>query len=250
MHILWNFIQRLLSAVGLLFLSPVLVPVLILVWAQDGHSPFYVAQRTGKNSVKFKMIKIRSMVVNADKTGVDSTANNDQRITAVGGFVRKYKLDEFVQLFNVLVGDMSLVGPRPNVPRETDLYTPEEQQLLTVKPGITDFASIVFADEGDILEGSEDADISYHQLIRPGKSRLGLFYLKNTNPIVDIKIVFLTVLAVVCRDCALRSVSEVLKKMGADSSLVLLASRTDPLVPSPPPGAASLVVSRDGRVDV
>ena len=144
------------SALGLAVASFILIPTLILVWWQDKHSPFYIAQRVGKGGHLFKMIKIRSMIVNAEKTGVDSTAANDNRITAVGHFIRRYKLDELSQLWNVLRGDMSLVGPRPNVKRDTDLYTSTEKRLLTVKPGITDFASIVFADEADILKDYPD----------------------------------------------------------------------------------------------
>ena len=154
------------SSLGLIVASPVLCPVIFLVWRQDKQSPFYVAPRVGKNGIPFKMVKLRSMIVNADRSGVDSTSVNDQRITKVGHFIRRSKLDELTQLWNVLIGDMSLVGPRPNVRRETDLYTKLEQKLLTVKPGITDFASIVFSDEGDILKDVEDPDIAYNQLIR------------------------------------------------------------------------------------
>ena len=102
----------------------------------------------------FRMVKLRSMVINADASGVNSTSNTDTRITAVGRFIRKFKLDELMQLWNVLIGDMSLVGPRPNVRSETDMYTPVERKLLTVRPGITDLASIVFSDEGEILSRS------------------------------------------------------------------------------------------------
>ena len=125
------------------------------------------------------MVKIRSMIINADKTGVDSTSSDDMRITSVGKVIRKLKLDELSQLWNVLIGDMSLVGPRPNVKSETDLYTKIEKNLLNVKPGITDFSSIVFSDEGDILSGSDDPDLLYNQLIRPWKSRLSLFYIEK-----------------------------------------------------------------------
>jgi lipopolysaccharide/colanic/teichoic acid biosynthesis glycosyltransferase len=169
------------SFFGLLCSAPILLPVMFVVWRQDGNSPFYVAERTGLNGKAFKMIKLRSMIVNADKSGVDSTGANDMRITPVGHFIRRYKLDELTQLWNVLKGDMSLVGPRPNVKRETDLYTSEERRLLSVKPGITDFSSIVFSDEGDILKDKSDPDIAYHQLIRPGKSRLGIFYIENRS---------------------------------------------------------------------
>jgi len=113
----------LLSILGLIIASPILIPVIIIVWMQDWHSPFYVASRVGEKETLFKMIKLRSMIVNADKSGVDSTSANDQRITNIGRFIRKFKLDELTQLWNVLIGDMSLVGPRPNVKRETDLYT-------------------------------------------------------------------------------------------------------------------------------
>ena len=133
--------------------SPVLLPVMFLVWWQDRHSPFYVASRVGLDQRPFRMVKLRSMRIGADKSGVDSTSAGDSRITPVGHFIRRYKLDELTQLWNVLIGDMSLVGPRPNVERETRLYTDLEQRLLTVKPGITDYASIVFADEGEILQG-------------------------------------------------------------------------------------------------
>ena len=138
------------SALALLATSPVLLLVMFLVWRQDGHSPFYIAPRMGLNERPFNMIKMRSMIINADKTGVDSTGSNDARITKLGHFIRRFKLDELTQLWNVLIGDMSLVGPRPNVKRETDLYTSVEKKLLFVKPGITDISSIVFSDEGEI----------------------------------------------------------------------------------------------------
>jgi lipopolysaccharide/colanic/teichoic acid biosynthesis glycosyltransferase len=147
------------SFFGLVVLSPLLIPVMLLIWRQDRHSPLYIAPRVGKDGKIFKMFKLRSMVADADKTGVDSTSAGDSRITPIGHFVRKFKLDEFTQLWNVLKGDISLVGPRPNVKRETDLYTNLEQGLLSVKPGITDFSSIVFSDEGDILKHSKDPDI-------------------------------------------------------------------------------------------
>jgi lipopolysaccharide/colanic/teichoic acid biosynthesis glycosyltransferase len=236
-----------LSAMGLLVASPVLLPVMFLVWRQDRHSPFYVAPRTGVNDSLFKMIKLRSMVINADKSGVDSTAANDRRITRVGHFIRRYKLDEITQLWNVLLGDMSLVGPRPNVKRETDLYTPEERRLLTAKPGITDFASIVFSDEGDILKGSADPDIAYNQLIRPGKSVLGLFYIDHRSIWVDLRLILLTVLAIVSRSRALAGVQGLLKKLGAPPEILDMASRARPLVPMPPPGSSKVVTSRDGN---
>jgi lipopolysaccharide/colanic/teichoic acid biosynthesis glycosyltransferase len=233
------------SALGLIAVSPVLLPVMFLVWWQDRHSPFYVATRMGKDEVPFRMVKLRSMVVSADKTGVDSTSADDQRITPVGHFIRRYKLDELTQLWNVLRGDMSLVGPRPNVKRETDLYTPAERQLLSVKPGVTDFASIVFSDEGDVLKDQADPDIAYNQLIRPGKSLLGIFYVDHRSLWVDIRLCGLTAITIVSRPRALDGVQRVLRRLGATPEILEIASRKSPLVPMPPPGSDSLVTSRD-----
>lgn len=233
------------SLLGLILASPILVPVIFLVWRQDRHSPFYVAERVGRDFMPFKMVKLRSMVKDADITGVDSTSVNDLRITPVGQFIRKYKLDELTQLWNVLKGDMSLVGPRPNVKRETDLYTTEERSLLDLKPGITDFASIVFSDEGEILSGQEDPDVAYNQLIRPGKSRLGLFYIKIATIRTDFVLLFITVIAVLSRVSALSLNTRYLTFIGAPQELVKIAIRDSALVPTPPPGSDSIVNSRD-----
>jgi lipopolysaccharide/colanic/teichoic acid biosynthesis glycosyltransferase len=188
-----RFCDVLISAGGLILLSPVLLFVMLLIWIHDFSSPFYIAPRVGKNGLLFNMVKLRSMVVNADQTGVDSTSSRDPRITPTGHFVRKFKLDEVTQLWNVLKGDMSLVGPRPNVKRETDLYTSIENELLRVRPGITDFSSIVFSDENEILKNSKEPDIDYNQLIRPWKSRLGLLYIKNATFKLDVTLLFLTI---------------------------------------------------------
>ncbi len=235
------------SGLGLLLASPVLLPVMFLVWKQDKHSPFYVAPRVGKGDTVFSMVKLRSMVINADKSGVDSTGANDRRITPVGHFIRRYKLDELSQLWNVLKGDMSMVGPRPNVKRETDLYTPVERGLLNVRPGITDFASIVFSDEGDILKDQVDPDIAYNQLIRPGKSKLGLFYIANRSLWLDIRLCWLTAIAIASRERALEGVQHILRNLGANEELRQIAARKEPLVPMPPPGGDRIVTSRDGN---
>jgi lipopolysaccharide/colanic/teichoic acid biosynthesis glycosyltransferase len=234
---------------GLMLASPILIPVMFLVWIQDWHSPFYIAPRIGKNEKLFRMFKLRSMIINADKSGVDSTSSNDKRITGVGRFIRKYKLDELTQLWNVLLGDMSLVGPRPNVKRETDLYTLEEKKLLTVKPGITDFSSIVFSDEGDILKDQSDPDIAYNQLIRPGKSMLGIFYIENRSFLLDIKLIFLTIVAIVSKKKALVNLVEILKQFNANSLILQIASREENLMPMPPPGAKNIVTNREGRIE-
>ena len=205
--------------------------------------------RVGKEEKTFKMFKLRSMIVNADKTGVDSTSNNDMRITSIGKFIRKFKMDELSQLINVLLGDMSLVGPRPNVQREIDLYTKSEKKLLLVRPGITDISSIVFSDEGEILSNSKDPDIDYNQLIRPGKGYLGIFYIENQSFLLDIKLIFITLITIFNRNLALKNVSKVLKKYNASESLIKIAERKEKLVPSPPPGSINIVKDRSGKVD-
>ena len=237
-----------LSAAGLTASAPVLVPVLLATWAQDKHSPFYIADRVARGGGTFRMVKVRSMVMNADKSGVDSTAADDKRITPVGQFVRKFKIDELPQLWNVLKGDMSLVGPRPNVQRDVALYTEEEQRLLTVRPGITDLSSIVFSDEGAILEGAPDPDLDYNQRIRPYKSRMGLLLVDNDSVGLDLQIIGLTLVAIANKRRALDGVVKILDRLGADELLKRVASRIEPLRPYPPPGAMEVVKSRDARV--
>jgi lipopolysaccharide/colanic/teichoic acid biosynthesis glycosyltransferase len=248
MKVVSTFLKRgvdiLLSLLGLILASPILIPVMFLVWKQDRHSPFYVAERMGKKEKPFKMVKLRSMIKNADAQGIDSTGANDMRITPVGHFIRSYKLDELTQLWNVLKGDMSLVGPRPNVKRETDLYTSQEKVLLSIKPGITDFASIVFSDEGEILADKADPDIAYNQLIRPGKSRLGLFYIQKNNLLVDLSLILFTALAIVSKRRALKALVGLLKVLRAPQELLEIASREKPLTPQPPPGSTQVVTSR------
>jgi lipopolysaccharide/colanic/teichoic acid biosynthesis glycosyltransferase len=232
------------ALLGLIAAAPVLLPVMFLVWRQDRHTPFYIAPRVGKGERMFRMVKLRSMVVNADRSGVDSTSGNDPRITPVGQFIRRYKLDEVTQLWNVFKGDMSLVGPRPNVKRETDLYTAEEKRLLQVKPGITDIASIVFADEGDILKDQADPDLAYNQLIRPWKSRLGLLYVERRSIGLDLYLILLTLGAIVRRKAALAAVGRLVRRLGASDELVRVSARSSSLVPHPPPGATEIVTTR------
>jgi len=239
-----RLVDILASLFGLLITSPILLPVMFLVWKEDKKSPFYIAPRSGRNGTIFKMVKLRSMVVDADKTGVDSTSGNDMRITPIGHKIRRYKLDELVQLWNVLIGDMSLVGPRPNVKTETDLYTDVEKKLLLVRPGITDFSSIVFSDEGEILEGRDNPDLAYNQLIRPWKSRLGLIYIKNQSFLLDLQLVLYTVVAIISKQKALIWVVEKLKKLNVDAETIKISKRKVSLYPFPPPGSGEIVSSR------
>lgn len=233
-----------LSVLGLVVLSPVLLIVALAIWAQDFHSPLYVATRVGRGERLFRLLKFRSMIVRADRSGVDSTAGDDPRITAIGKFIRRTKLDEVPQLLNVIAGEMSLVGPRPNVERETVLYTRDEQRLLRARPGITDLASIVFADEGEILRGSDDPDLRYNQVIRPWKSRLALLYVDAPSVALDCRIIWLTVKSAIRREAALESVAGVVRQLGGDESLARVALRREPLRAAPPPGSTTIVQSR------
>ncbi len=225
----------LVSFFGLLFLSPILLFFMCLIYRQDKHSPLYIAPRVGKDEKMFNIIKLRSMSINADKNGVSSTSSNDTRITPVGYKIRKYKLDEFTQLWNVLIGDMSLVGPRPIVLVDANLYTSVERGLLKVRPGITDFSSIVFSDEGKILENKKDPDLAYNQLIRPWKSRLGLIYIEKKNFVLDLQLIYYTVISLFSRQRALDWVSEKLSQLNVDANIIKIVKRKDDLVPFPPP---------------
>lgn len=241
MKLLFDFTAALF---GLIILSPLLVVFCFLVWLQDRHSPFYIPNRVGRNGRPYRMVKLRSMVLRADANRVDSTANNDPRITTIGRIIRRCKFDEVPQLWNVLKGEMSLVGPRPNVLRETGLYTPEEKRLLSIRPGITDISSIVFSDEGSILEGKADPDLAYNQLIRPWKSRFGLLYVDKQNVLLDVRLIFLTMLSAVNRPAALERVSRIVAELGGDDELATVAARTQLLRPAPPPGATEIIQSR------
>lgn len=218
------------STACLIALAVPLTLVMFLVWLQDHHSPLYIADRVGVGGRSFQMFKIRSMTVGADKSGVESTSKNDSRITPLGHFIRRWKIDEVSQLWNVLKGDMSLVGPRPNTPRAVADYSDEERRLLAFRPGITDFSSIVFSDEGEILKDSNDPDADYNRIIRPWKSRLGLLYVQQFSVAVDIQIIWLTVLAVFDKGSALRGVSTMLTSLGASDNLIAVARREAPLV--------------------
>jgi len=190
------------------------------------------------------MVKLRSMVVDADKTGVDSTSANDARITPVGKLIRRFKLDELMQLWNVLKGDMSLVGPRPNVESDVKLYTDIEKELLSVRPGITDISSIVFSDEGEILRGSDNPDLKYNQVIRPWKSRLGLLYIEKQSFFLDIQLLSLTAMAIMSKGRALQGIQKLLGRLEADDQLKVIALRGDELKPFPPPGADRIAMLR------
>jgi lipopolysaccharide/colanic/teichoic acid biosynthesis glycosyltransferase len=239
--ILKRTFDLLVASAGLALFSPLRVAVMLSIWLQDRKSPFYIAPRAARGGGEFRMVKFRSMVVNADKIGGSSTAAADRRITPVGRFVRAYKLDELIQLWNVLEGDMSLVGPRPQVLTDAGLYTEAEKRMLTVRPGMTDPASIVFSDEGDVLRGSSDPDLLYNQIIRPWKSRLALAYIDHRTFGTDLWLILLTVVAIASRTAALRALGNLIRRWQIDPLVVRMAARQEALVPYPPPGAAEVV---------
>jgi lipopolysaccharide/colanic/teichoic acid biosynthesis glycosyltransferase len=232
-----------LAGLALLLLLPVLAVISVAVWMEDRGSPWYRGARVGRGGREFRMLKFRSMRTGASKSGVRSTASGDVRITRVGRFLRAWKLDELPQLWNVVTGDMSLVGPRPQVPEETALYTRDELWMLNVRPGITDLASIVFSDEGEILAGSADPDLLYNQIIRPWKSRLALLYVDKASWSVDVRILAWTAAALISRRWALERVGKLLEVWRAGEPLLGMARRAAPLVAYPPPGAGAVVNS-------
>jgi lipopolysaccharide/colanic/teichoic acid biosynthesis glycosyltransferase len=184
------------ASAGLLALSPAIMAIAAWIKIDSSGSVFYRGHRVGRGGKPFKMYKFRTMVEKADQIGGSSTPDDDPRITRVGKFLRKYKLDEVPQLINVVKGEMSLVGPRPQVQWAVDLYTPEERRVLSVPPGITDYASLHFPDEGKILEGSKDPDKDYMEKIHPEKMRLSLKYVEESSLWLDFKIIVKTITAV------------------------------------------------------
>ena len=187
------------AAAGFLFLSPFLFFIALRIRREDGGPVFYRGERVGLHGKPFRIYKFRTMVVDAEKLGASSTSDDDARITRIGRFLRKYKLDELPQLINVLVGDMSLVGPRPQVKWAVDRYSEEEKVILNFRPGITDYASLLFSNESEILKGSKNPDQDYLEKIHPIKTNLAIKYVQNHSLMVDIKIILKTIAVVVKR---------------------------------------------------
>jgi len=187
------------AGAALVCLSPVLLAVAFAIRLGSPGPIFYRGRRVGQGGRPFGMWKFRTMVVNADVIGGPSTSDTDPRLTRIGVFLRKRKLDELPQLYNVLLGDMSLVGPRPEVPQYVDMYSEEERQILTVRPGITDFATLWNSDEGALLADSQDPERTYLEEIRPTKMRLQLEYVRRRSFATDLGILYETLLTVVGR---------------------------------------------------
>jgi lipopolysaccharide/colanic/teichoic acid biosynthesis glycosyltransferase len=238
------------AAVAFVLTLPLLLLCMSAVWLSDRGNPFYVSERVGLRGRSFRFLKIRTMVPGASASGVDTTVHGDARITALGRWIRALKFDELPQFLHVLLGHMSMVGPRPNVPREVAIYTLEERGLLAVRPGITDIASIAFADLAEALINSTDPNIDYNQLVRPWKSRLGLHYIRCSSISNDLCIMFYTASGFVARRWTLGQLAGLLRRSGASEDLCRFVLRDQPLRPVPPPGADSIVTSRlRGEVD-
>jgi len=187
------------SGIGLIILSPLMLSIAYLIKKEDGGPVFYRGVRVGRYGKPFRIYKFRTMVIDAEKIGGPSTADDDPRITKIGKILRKYKLDELPQLINVLKGEMSIVGPRPEVQFYVDMFTEKEKDILSVRPGITDWASLWNPDEGAILAGSPDPEKTYMEKIRPTKIKLQLKYVKEHSFWIDLKIIALTILTVITK---------------------------------------------------
>lgn len=186
-----------LSIPGLILLSPLFI--ILAIWIKkDSKGPvFYKQIRIGKDGREFYLYKFRSMRQGADKQGLLTVGGKDPRITKSGSFIRTYKLDEFPQLINVLKGDMSIVGPRPEVPKYVALYTADQQKVLSVKPGISDWASIYFRNENELLAQAENPEEFYVSEVMPQKLSMNLKYINNNNLFIDLKIILNTIKMVI-----------------------------------------------------
>lgn len=181
------------SLAGIIILSPFFLIICLLMIVSCGFPVFYLQTRVGLKGRDFKLFKFRTMHKDSDKKGLLTVGGRDPRVTAIGYYLRKYKLDELPQLFNVLLGTMSLVGPRPEVRKYVDMYTKEQQQVLSVKPGITDFASLEYINENELLAQSANPEQTYIQEIMPAKLALNMKYIQQQGLGVDLKIIFNTI---------------------------------------------------------
>jgi len=198
-QMLKRFFDILFSAIGLILLAPLLVVLAMAIKKSSSGPVLYRGIRVGRDGELFRMLKFRTMVSNAEALGGSCTSDDDPRITSIGHRLRKYKLDELPQLFNVLRGEMSFVGPRPEVQQYVSMFSEEEKQILRVRPGITDLATLWDSDEGALLAESSDPERIYLETIRPEKVRLQLEYVRERTLLLDMRIVCSTVALVLRR---------------------------------------------------
>ena len=228
-------ILDLFISVNIILLSlPFVIIFIFLIFIDDFKNPIYFAKRIGLNFKPITVYKLRSMT-NSQNTNFQSTSDKDPRITKIGKIIRRYKIDEFVQFYNVLIGSISIVGPRPNVQNDVMKYTSLERKILSVKPGITDFSSIVFSDEGSILKDSKNPDLDYDRLIRPWKSRLAILYIENMSFKIDLKLIFLTFYNLINRKKTLIYLNSILRKITSDQEVLTISLRESELYEKEPP---------------
>jgi lipopolysaccharide/colanic/teichoic acid biosynthesis glycosyltransferase len=189
---LTRFFDICISFTALVILSPFLVIITFFIALESKGGAFYKQTRVGKDNKDFKLLKFRTMRVGSDKKGLLTVGDKDPRVTKMGTFIRKYKLDELPQLLNVLLGEMSIVGPRPEVRKYVDLYDDHQRKILQVKPGITDYASLYYIDENELLAKSIDPENTYIQEVMPAKIELNFKYINNPSLFEYFKIIFLT----------------------------------------------------------
>lgn len=187
------------SGCGLIVLSPIFIVIAIWVKLDSKGPVFYRQIRVGKDNKDFRLFKFRSMKIGADRQGLITVGGRDPRVTRSGYYIRKYKLDELPQLINVFIGDMSVVGPRPEVRKYVDLYTPEQMRVLSVRPGITDLASIRYRNENELLETVDEPETYYREVIMQDKLKINLEYVDNRSFWGDIKLIFATLYAIVAK---------------------------------------------------
>jgi len=190
-----RFTDILFSVLGILLLLPIFIIIAILVKTSSQGNIFYLGQRTGRYGKLFKIYKFRSMYLGSEE-GPGTTSRNDPRITSIGFYLRKYKLDELPQLFNILKGEMSFVGPRPELKYYTDLYAGEEKIILSVQPGLTDFSSLYFSNLNDLID-DKDPDNAFEKNFLKNKNKLRIEYVKKRNYFLDIKLIFKTIIKVI-----------------------------------------------------
>ena len=185
------------SLIGIILLLPVLLVIWISIQLESSGGGFYRQVRVGKNGIDFRLWKFRTMQTGADKKGLLTIGGRDSRVTRIGFYLRKYKIDELPQLINVLFGDMSIVGPRPEVRKYVELYTSEQSKVLSVKPGITDYASIEYSNENELLAQSENPEKTYIEEVLPSKLELNQKYLNEQGFLTDLRIIFHTIKKIV-----------------------------------------------------